>query len=127
MVLEVFVREKFFLVCLFLSFSTTGFAAIKPKKLSYSEEKKSCPIKEHTRFEKIQNTAAFVASSGAYMLWTQDCLYSDRAYKKVIGTFGVINIVLTTKTMIKDWKWYVAYLASIAQPCRVKKTLSPVF
>lgn len=119
--------KQLFLVSLFLSFSTTLLATIKPNELSYVEEKKSCPIEKHARFEKIQNIAAFLASSGAYVVWTQDCLYSDRTYKKAIGICGAINIALTTKTMIRDWKWYLGYLTSIARPCSKKNQRNPLF
>lgn len=66
-----------------LTLSTTVLATMKPAEPAQTEEE--CIIKKHTRFEKAQNTVAFLASSGAYMLWTQDCLCAEPTYKKAVG------------------------------------------
>lgn len=109
--------KKLLMIILSSIFLVTSFGAVESKESRKTEEK-TCSIKTHTRFEKIQNTVAFVSSSGAYMLWTQECLCADPIYKKMIGVIGVINIALTGSVMLKDWKWYVAYLKAITQPQR---------
>ena len=116
--------KRLLLITLCLALSTTVLATMKPTEPAQTEEE--CFIKKHTRFEKVQNTVAFLASSGAYMLWTQDCLCSKPAYKKAVGVLGVINIALTSKVMLRDWKWYVAYLKAIGKPSPVKKHLKPI-